>query len=88
MRVKGIDALAAELDTRGAAILDGPTDRVYGQRELVIRDCNGLILAFGEETASGDGVAAEQLNRSDSRSSRRGRADMAARPQVTADLPA
>ncbi|MGH7278017.1 MAG: VOC family protein [Candidatus Rokuibacteriota bacterium] len=48
LRVTGLDALAAELRTRGADILDGPEDRIYGQRELVVRDCNGLILAFGE----------------------------------------
>ena len=48
IHVTGIDALAAELSARRADILDGPTDRVYGQRELVIRDVNGLILAFGE----------------------------------------
>ena len=50
LRVTGIDALAEEFSRRGADILDGPEDRVYGQREFVIRDCNGLILAFGEET--------------------------------------
>lgn len=48
--VTGVDALAEELRKRGAAILDGPEDRVYGQRELVVRDCNGLVLAFGEDT--------------------------------------
>ena len=46
----GIDALAGELSARGADIIDGPEDRVYKKRELVIRDCNGLILAFGEDT--------------------------------------
>jgi len=50
-RVTGLDALAAELRARGADIIDGPEDRVYGQRELVVRDCNGLVLAFGEETS-------------------------------------
>lgn len=45
----GIDDLAEELRRRGATILDGPETRVYGQRELVVRDCNGLILAFGED---------------------------------------
>jgi catechol 2,3-dioxygenase-like lactoylglutathione lyase family enzyme len=49
VRVTGIDALAAELHRRGADIIDGPEDKVYGQRELVIQDCNGLILAFGED---------------------------------------
>src|SRR6185295_3099270 len=51
LRVTGIDALANELRTRGADILDGPEDRVYGQRELVVKDCNGLILCFGEDTS-------------------------------------
>src|SRR5207302_6108612 len=38
LRVIGIDALAEELRTRGADIIDGPEDRVYGQREVVISD--------------------------------------------------
>jgi len=50
LRVRGIVALAKELRTRGADIIDGPEDRIYGQRELVVKDCNGLILAFGEDT--------------------------------------
>lgn len=50
-RVTGVDALATELRERGADILEGPEDRAYGQRELVIRDCNGLVLAFGEDTS-------------------------------------
>ena len=50
-RVLGIDALAEELRTRGADVLEGPEDRIYGQRELVVKDCNGLILAFGEDTS-------------------------------------
>lgn len=49
IRVHGLDALAGELRNRGADIVEGPEDRVYGQRELVVRDCNGLIIAFGEE---------------------------------------
>ena len=51
LRVRGIDALADELRRRGADIVDGPEDRSYGQRELVVKDCNGLILAFGEDTS-------------------------------------
>jgi len=51
--VTGIDALAEEFRARGANVLDGPEDRVYGQRELVVQDCNGLILAFGEATSQG-----------------------------------
>jgi hypothetical protein len=48
--VTGVDALGAELRRRRATILEGPDDREYEQRELVVRDCNGLILAFGEAT--------------------------------------
>ncbi|HEX9160503.1 MAG TPA: VOC family protein [Thermoanaerobaculia bacterium] len=47
--VTGIDAFADEVRRRGAEIIDGPDDRVYGQREIVIRDCNGLILAFAQD---------------------------------------
>jgi hypothetical protein len=49
-RVTGLDAFAAELRERGAHIISGPEERSYGQRELVLQDCNGLILAFCEET--------------------------------------
>ena len=48
--ISGVDALAIELRKRGATILEGPEDRTYEQRELVVKDCNGLILAFGEVT--------------------------------------
>jgi len=51
LRVTGIDALAEELRTRGADIINGPEDRTYGQRELVVKDCNGLILCFGEDAS-------------------------------------
>jgi catechol 2,3-dioxygenase-like lactoylglutathione lyase family enzyme len=47
-RVVGIDALADEFRSRGADIFDGPEDRLYGQREIVVKDCNGLVLAFAE----------------------------------------
>ena len=46
--VKGVDELASDFRARSAEILDGPEDRVYGQREVVIRDCNGLVLCFAE----------------------------------------
>ncbi|HWV58488.1 MAG TPA: VOC family protein [Longimicrobiales bacterium] len=46
--IRNVDALAGELVARGAEIIDGPRDRSYGQRELVVRDCNGFVLAFGE----------------------------------------
>jgi len=48
IRINGVDEFAADLRARGAEIVDGPDDRVYGQREVVVRDCNGLVLCFGE----------------------------------------
>jgi catechol 2,3-dioxygenase-like lactoylglutathione lyase family enzyme len=48
LRVSGVDQLAAEFRERGAVIREGPTNRVYDVREVVIEDLNGLVLAFGE----------------------------------------
>lgn len=50
--VTGVDALAREFDKSGVTIIDGPDDREYGQREVIVEDCNGLILAFGEEISA------------------------------------
>jgi catechol 2,3-dioxygenase-like lactoylglutathione lyase family enzyme len=50
-QIIGVDALATELRARGADILDCPDTRVYEQRELVVKDCNGLILCFAEGTS-------------------------------------
>ena len=51
IKVSAVDALAAELRRRGANIVDGPEDRIYKQRELVVKDCNGLVLVFAEDTS-------------------------------------
>jgi uncharacterized glyoxalase superfamily protein PhnB len=48
-RLSGIDAFADNLRARGAEIIDGPEDRFYGQREVIVGDCNGLVLCFAEE---------------------------------------
>jgi predicted enzyme related to lactoylglutathione lyase len=50
IHVKDLDALHAELQSRGAKIVEGPVARVYGMREIVIEDLNGYRLAFGEDT--------------------------------------
>jgi catechol 2,3-dioxygenase-like lactoylglutathione lyase family enzyme len=47
-RIAEVEVFAAELRQRGAEIVDGPAVRVYDQREVVVKDCNGLVLAFGE----------------------------------------
>ena len=55
LRVTGIDALAEELRTRGADILDSISRRRIfpggGDASFVVKDCNGLILCFGEDTS-------------------------------------
>jgi len=46
--VFNIEQLATELRARKADIVEGPVARVYDMRELVVRDCNGYVLAFGQ----------------------------------------
>ena len=50
--MQGVEELAKELRSRGAEIIEGPEQRDYRKLELVIRDCNGLVLAFGEDTST------------------------------------
>lgn len=44
--VNDLDALHAELKSRGAKIIEGPTMRVYNCYELVVEDPNGFRLCF------------------------------------------
>ena len=53
-RVSGVDQLASELRERGAVIREGPTNRIYDVREVVVEDLNGLVLAFGEPIGSSE----------------------------------
>ena len=57
--VIGLMSLYEELKERGATIIDGPLTRSYGMHEIVIEDCHGIRLAFGEEpgrpSTSGEG---------------------------------
>jgi catechol 2,3-dioxygenase-like lactoylglutathione lyase family enzyme len=46
--VSNVDQLATELRARKADIVEGPVDRIYNMRELLVRDCNGYVLAFGQ----------------------------------------
>ena len=43
-----VDALATELREAGAEI-DGPEDKVYGMREITLRDPDGNLLCFGQD---------------------------------------
>jgi catechol 2,3-dioxygenase-like lactoylglutathione lyase family enzyme len=46
--VSDVDKLAAELRAKQADIVEGPINRIYRMRELLVRDCNGYVLAFGQ----------------------------------------
>jgi catechol 2,3-dioxygenase-like lactoylglutathione lyase family enzyme len=46
--VSDVDRLAAELRAKSAEIVEGPVNRIYKMRELLVRDCNGYVLAFGQ----------------------------------------
>ena len=49
LHVNGLDAWTEQLRKNAAEIVEGPELRVYGQRELIVRDLNGLVIALGEE---------------------------------------
>lgn len=46
--VTNVADLAEELKSKGADIVEGPVKRIYDRTELIIRDCNGYRIAFGE----------------------------------------
>ena len=41
--------LTANITVPGAKIVEGPVKRIYGMLELIVEDCHGLRLAFGED---------------------------------------
>ncbi|MGH9947320.1 MAG: VOC family protein [Pyrinomonadaceae bacterium] len=46
--VDDIPALFDELKSSGANIIEGPVKRIYESTELVIEDCNGFKIVFGD----------------------------------------
>ena len=44
----GVDDLFEEFRERCADIIEGPIDTVYGTREILIQDCYGFVISFGE----------------------------------------
>jgi hypothetical protein len=46
--VEDLDALAAEFRAKGAEILREPSPQEYRILEMQVRDCNGLVLSFGQ----------------------------------------
>jgi predicted enzyme related to lactoylglutathione lyase len=55
-----LDALAREFKARGAAIKEGPLNRVYPCRELIVEDCNGLILCFAKRIPASETAPPEE----------------------------
>ena len=46
--VEDLDALAAEFRAKRADIVREPSPQEYRIREMHVRDCNGLMLSFGQ----------------------------------------
>jgi uncharacterized glyoxalase superfamily protein PhnB len=47
-----VDALFAELQQRGADIVGPPVLRMYGLKELEVRDGDGYVICFGQHIAA------------------------------------
>ena len=52
--IDDVDALHTELVERGAEIIMPPTLRIYGMKEIEVRDLDGYVLCFGQDIPSGD----------------------------------
>ena len=50
--LKGVDDLFEEFRQRQVDIVEGPIDQIYGQREIMIRDCNGFTIGFGDDSSN------------------------------------
>jgi uncharacterized glyoxalase superfamily protein PhnB len=48
-----VEALYADFQTAGVDIIMPPTLRIYGMKELEIRDLDGYVLCFGEDVPAG-----------------------------------
>jgi catechol 2,3-dioxygenase-like lactoylglutathione lyase family enzyme len=46
--VEDVDGLAAEFRAKGAEIVREPALQPYPIKEMQVRDCNGLMLSFGQ----------------------------------------
>lgn len=46
--VNDIRALFDELSGSDANIVDGPVKRIYESTEIVVKDCNGFVIVFGD----------------------------------------
>lgn len=46
--VNDVHALFDEFTATGADIVEGPVKRIYESTEIVIKDCNGFVIVFGD----------------------------------------
>lgn len=46
--VDDIQGLFDELSASGADIVEGPVKRIYESTEVVVKDCHGFVLVFGD----------------------------------------
>ena len=46
--VDDLDRFGEEIRAKDAKIIEGPVRRVYGIYEVIVEDCFGFVLAFGE----------------------------------------
>ena len=61
--VEDLDSYFDFLDAREVELLDKPTLREWGMREINIRDVNGTVIRFGQwEPSSGDPVAIKRVD--------------------------
>jgi uncharacterized glyoxalase superfamily protein PhnB len=51
--VDDVDALHAEFQQTGADIIMPPQLRIYGMKELEVRDLDGYVLCFGQDVPQG-----------------------------------
>jgi uncharacterized glyoxalase superfamily protein PhnB len=51
--VDDVDALYARFQRSGVDIVMPPTLRIYGMKELEVRDLDGYVLCFGEDVPAG-----------------------------------
>jgi uncharacterized glyoxalase superfamily protein PhnB len=49
LSVDDVDALHAEFQQRGADLIGPPQLRIYGMKELEVRDLDGYVICFGED---------------------------------------
>jgi uncharacterized glyoxalase superfamily protein PhnB len=50
--IDDVDTLHAELQAGGADIVSPPQLRVYGMKELEVRDLDGYVICFGQDVPS------------------------------------